>query len=74
MKKNQWIYWAVAAGVIYWWWKKKGSPTAQKAAPVLEAAKEVASEVVNNAVDATNFVMDDTTDRQLYAKDRSNCQ
>lgn len=72
MKKNQWIYWAVAAGVIYWWWMKKKS--ASPAAPILDQAKQVASEVVNKAVDATNFVMDETTDRQMYSNDQSNCQ
>jgi hypothetical protein len=74
MKKNKWIYWVIAAGVYYWWWKKKSSTYTKKATPILQQASEVAADVVSKAVDSTSFTMDETTDRDLYAKDKANCQ
>ena len=69
MKKQQWIYWAIAAGVIYWWWKKKQAPKAE-----IIKASNAAGELVNKVVDNTTFTPDTTTMADLYKADQTNCK
>lgn len=71
MKKNTWIYIAVAA-VAYWYWMKKKKTGVS--APSAEAAANTARQIVSDVVDNTTFLPDTTTDRQLYAKDQDACR
>jgi hypothetical protein len=72
MKKNQWIYLAVAVGVYWYWWKNKKNKGV--AAPIIQSAKSVATDVVDKMVDATEFKIDQTSFADQYAKDGMNCK
>ena len=71
MKKNTWIYIAIAAAA-YWYWmrNKKTGKTAASAEGAASAARQIVSDVVDN----TTFLPDTTTDRQLYAQDQDACR
>lgn len=73
MKKNQWIYLVIAAGIAYYYFRKVKSNNAKISQPVLTEASAVAADVVDSAVSRTTFVEDDTTDRDRYSKQQGNC-
>ena len=71
MKRQTWIYIAIAA-YAYWYFmkKKKSGPTA----PSAQAAASTARQIVAEAVDQTTFLPDQTTDADRYAADKSACR
>ena len=74
MKKNQWIYLVIAAGLAYYYFRKKKNNSAKVSQPVLTQASAIAADVVDSAVSRTTFVEDTTTDREKYSKQQGNCQ
>jgi hypothetical protein len=73
MKKNQWLYLAIAAGVVWYYWKRRKTSTASTA-PIVQQAKAVASDVVDKMVDATQFKIDTTSFADTYAKEGMSCK
>ena len=73
MKKNQWLYLAIAAGVIWYYWKKKQSKNSVSGT-YLQDAKSAAADVVDKMVESTEFKIDNTSFADQYAKEGQHCK
>lgn len=68
--KNKLLWYALAAYAAWLLLKKKKTGPA---APSAQTAASSARQMVADIVDSTTFLPDNTTDADLYAKDKAKC-
>ena len=73
MKKNTWIYIAIAAAAYWYWMKRKKDGKPLLPSPVSDTAN-TARTLVADAIDQTTFTPDTTTFKDLYKQDINACK